>query len=73
MRIGANSVRDNEGNIFFEIEVRTDKNHLGDEASPLRITPGMVAQTEFITGDRSILAYLMKPVLRAKDRALTER
>lgn len=73
VRIGANSVRDNEGNIFFEIEVRTDKNHLGDEASPLRITPGMVAQTEIITGDRSILAYLMKPVLRAKDRALTER
>ena len=37
------------------------------------ITPGMVAQTEIITGDRSILGYLMKPVLRAKERALTER
>jgi adhesin transport system membrane fusion protein len=73
VRIGANSVRDGEDNIFFEIEVRTDKNHLGDEAHPLPITPGMVAQTEIITGERSILEYLMKPVLRAKDRALTER
>ncbi len=73
VRIGANSVTDKEGKAFFEIEVRTKKNHLGDEANPLPITPGMVAQTEIITGDRSILSYLMKPVLRAKERALTER
>lgn len=73
VRIGANSVRDNEGNTFFEIEVRTDENHLGTAEKPLPITPGMVAQVEIITGDRSILEYLMKPVLRAKDRALTER
>lgn len=73
VRLGANSVTDSKGNIFFEIEVRTNKNHLGSPEKPLPITPGMVAQTEIITGDRSILEYLMKPVLRAKDRALTER
>jgi adhesin transport system membrane fusion protein len=73
VRIGANSVTDSKGNIFFEIEVHTEKNHLGDEARPLAITPGMVAQTEIITGERSILDYLLKPVLRAKDKALTER
>ncbi len=73
VRLGANSVTDSKGNIFFEIEVRTNKNHLGSSDKPLPITPGMVAQTEIITGDRSILEYLMKPVLRAKDRALTER
>ncbi len=73
VRLGANSVTDSKGNIFFEIEVRTKQNHLGTADKPLPITPGMVAQTEIITGDRSILEYLMKPVLRAKDRALTER
>lgn len=73
VRIGANSVKDNDGNIFFEIEVRTNENHLGTATNPLPITPGMVAQVEIITGRRSILDYLMKPVLRAKDRALTER
>ncbi len=72
-RIGANSVTDREGNAFFEIEVSTEKNYLGTAEAPLPITPGMVAQTEVITGKKSILAYLMKPVLRAKDRALTER
>lgn len=73
IRIGANSITDEKGNIFFEIEVQADKNYLGTLSNPLPITPGMVAETEIITGKRSILSYLAKPVLRAKDRALSER
>jgi len=73
VRIGANSVTDREGNIFFEIEVRTDKNYLGEEDNKLPITPGMVAETEVITGKRTIMEYMMKPILRARDRALRER
>jgi len=73
VRLGANSVTDSKGNIFFEIEVRTKLNHLGTDSNPLPITPGMVAQTEIITGKRSLLEYLLKPVLRARDKALTER
>lgn len=72
-RIGANSVSDREGNVFFEIEVRTGKNHLGTGDHKLPITPGMVADVEIITGRRTIMEYLMKPVMRMKDRALRER
>ena len=73
VRIGANSVNDSEGNIFFEIELQANQNYLGTKEKPLPITPGMVAEIEIITGDRTILSYLAKPVLRAKDKALTER
>jgi adhesin transport system membrane fusion protein len=73
IRLGANSVTDREGNAFFEIELRADKNYLGTVENPLPITPGMVAEIEIITGKRTIFSYLVKPVLRAKDRALTER
>lgn len=73
VRIGANSVTDRDGNVFFEIEVRTDKNYLGEDDHPLPITPGMVAETEVITGQRTIMEYLTKPIVRARDRALTER
>lgn len=72
-RIGASSVKDGEGNTFFEIEVRTLKNYMGDESNPLPITPGMVADVEVITGKRTILEYMMKPILRARSRAFTER
>lgn len=71
-RIGANSVQDKEGHVFFEIEVHTDKNYLGEESNPLPITPGMVASIEIVTGKRTILEYLLKPFLQAKSKALTE-
>lgn len=72
-RIGANSVTDREGNIHFEIEVHTDKNYLEAGDVKLPITPGMVADVEVITGKRTIVDYMIKPILRARDRALTER
>lgn len=72
-RIGANSVTDQEGHVFFEIEVRTDDNHLGSDSNPLPVTPGMVASTEVVTGRRTVMEYLMRPVLRFRDRAFRER
>ena len=73
MRISADTIEDKEGNIFFEIDVRTDKNYLGTQENPLPIIPGMVAETEVITGKRTILSYMAKPFLRARDRAMTEQ
>ncbi len=73
VRIGANSSTDRDGNVSFEIEVRTDKNYMGTAEHKLPITPGMVAEVEIITGKRTILTYLLKPILRARGRVLTER
>ena len=73
VRVGANSVTDKEGKIFFDIEVRTDKNYMGTAQNPLPITPGMVAQTEVIVGKRTILEYFLKPLLRARYQVFTER
>lgn len=72
-RVAATSTKDREGHSSFEIEVITDKNYLGSEENPLPISPGMVAQTEILTGKRTILEYLVRPALRLKDRAFRER
>ncbi len=72
-RVAANSVTDRDGNIMFEIEVRTDKNYLGSAAKPLPVTTGMVADIEVITGKRTILNYIIKPLRRGFERALRER
>lgn len=72
-RIGANSQRIDDEKVFFEIEVRTERNFLGDDAHPLPITAGMQAEVDVVTGQKTILEYLVRPVLRLKDRALTER
>lgn len=72
-RVGASSVNGPKGDVFFEIEVRTHKSYLGSAEHPLPITSGMVAEVNIITGKKSILEYLMRPFLRLKDRAFTER
>jgi adhesin transport system membrane fusion protein len=68
--IGADSVTDERGNTFYTVRVRTAQSSLGPN---LPIIPGMVAEVDIITGEKSILSYLLKPVLRAKQAALTER
>ena len=70
IQIGADSVIDEKGNAFFRVRVRTYKPSLGVN---LPIIPGMVAQVDILTGKKTVLAYLLKPVLRAKANALSER
>jgi adhesin transport system membrane fusion protein len=69
--IGADTVTDDKGNAFYVVRVRTSKPGFGDANLP--IIPGMVAEVDILTGKKSVLSYLMKPVLRAKNVALTER
>jgi adhesin transport system membrane fusion protein len=72
-QIGADTVTDDDGNSFYVIKLRTNKSHLGSEANPLLIIPGMVASVDIITGKKSVLNYLLKPIIRARAEALRER
>ncbi|WP_437883455.1 HlyD family type I secretion periplasmic adaptor subunit [Pseudomonas sp. LRF_L74] len=72
-QIGADTVTDDKGNSFYVIKLRTNKSHLGTDEKPLLIIPGMVASVDIITGKKSILSYLLKPIIRAKAEALRER
>ncbi|GFM75729.1 HlyD family type I secretion periplasmic adaptor subunit [Pseudomonas cichorii] len=71
--IGADTVTDDKGNSFYLIQVRTDRNHLGGDDRPLLIIPGMVATVDIITGEKSVMDYLLKPVLKGGSEALRER
>lgn len=72
-QIGADTVTDEEGNSFYLIKLRTEKSHLGTEEHPLLIIPGMVTSVDIITGKKSVLSYLLKPIIRARAEALRER
>ncbi|HEY6611401.1 MAG TPA: HlyD family type I secretion periplasmic adaptor subunit [Pseudomonas sp.] len=72
-QIGADTVTDEDGNSFYVIKLRTEKSHLGSAENPLLIIPGMVASVDILTGEKSILSYLLKPILRARAEALRER
>jgi adhesin transport system membrane fusion protein len=68
--ISPDTVVDDRGNAFYVVRVHTLKPSLGDR---LPIIPGMTAEVDVLTGSKSVLSYLVKPVLKAKERALRER
>lgn len=74
-QIGADSITDEkkERESYYLVTLRTDKNFIGTKENPLPIIPGMVATVDILTGKKTILSYLLKPVLKAKYTALRER
>ncbi len=71
--ITADSISSDKGDAFYLIRVRTAKNSLGSAEKPLAIIPGMLATVHIRTGKKSVLSYLLKPMIKAKYDALRER
>jgi adhesin transport system membrane fusion protein len=74
VQVSADSIYDeNEKQAFFTVIVETEKSFLTASGHRLPITPGMMTDTQIITGRKSVLTYLLKPVLKARSDALHER
>lgn len=71
--VGADSITDDKGNSFFLVRLVTDKSYLGTKEHPLPIMPGMITTAEILTGKKTVLSYILKPVLKARSMALRER
>ncbi len=69
-QVGADSVTDEKGNTYYLVRVRTTKSSV---AKNFPVIPGMVAETDIVTGEKSFLAYMLKPILRAKYLSFSER
>lgn len=73
-QVSADSIYDEvERQAYFTVIVETDRAYLVAKGKRLPITPGMICNVEILTGRKSILSYLMKPVVKARSEALTER
>ncbi|MGI9350998.1 MAG: HlyD family type I secretion periplasmic adaptor subunit [Rhizobiaceae bacterium] len=72
--VTADSVVDQEtGEAFFQVIVKTDKSYLENNGKRYEITPGLISSVDIITGRKTILHYLLKPINKARQEALTER
>ncbi|AXX93477.1 secretion protein HylD [Malaciobacter molluscorum LMG 25693] len=74
--ISADSIVDKESKdqkSYYRVVVKTDKNFLEKDGRKLPIIPGMVASVDIITGKKTILDFILKPILKVKQNALTER
>lgn len=68
--ISADTVTDDNDVTFYVVRLKTSKSEFSEE---LQIIPGMVTQVDIKTGERTVLSYLLKPLLKARNEAFTER
>ena len=68
--ISPDTVVDEKGNAYYVVRVRT---HVASFNEKLPIIPGMTAEVDILTGQKTVLSYLLKPVLKVKSYALRER
>jgi adhesin transport system membrane fusion protein len=73
VNISPDTITDSKDNTFYIIHVVTDKNYLGPKTSPLKIIPGMTANVDIITGKKSVMGYILKPILKSKQYVFSEK
>lgn len=72
--VSADSLLDqNSGETFYQVQVATPVSELEKDGRKFPIIPGMITSVEIITGEKTVLDYLMKPINKARSEALTER
>ena len=73
VNISPDTITDKKENTFYLIHVETKKNYLGTKEHPLKIIPGMTASVDIITGKKTVLQYILKPILKSKQYVFSER
>jgi adhesin transport system membrane fusion protein len=72
--IGVDTVKNDQGETYYPIRIRTNQTTMGEkDGRELTIIPGMVAEIDILAGQKSVLQYLLNPLNRARQMALTEQ
>lgn len=72
-RISADTITNDKDESFFLIYLRTNDNKIESNKGSLEIIPGMTTTVDILTGKKTVMNYLLKPILKAKNEALRER
>ncbi|WP_324172706.1 HlyD family type I secretion periplasmic adaptor subunit [Sulfurimonas sp.] len=73
LNISPDTITDKKDNTFYIIHVVTKRNHLGTKENPLNIIPGMTASVDIVTGQKTVMQYILKPILKSKQYVFSER
>ena len=73
VNISPDTITDEEGNSFYIVQIETERSFLGTEVNPKPIIAGMTVSVDILTGKKTVLDYILKPILKTKQLALRER
>ena len=72
-QISADTIEDKRGDFYYQVKVRTPKTAIVYRGEELPIMPGMMTTVDIMTGKKTVLDYLLKPILKARQNALREK
>ena len=70
--ISADSIKDEKDVTYFKVRIKTDKSYLERNKKELKIIPGMTVDVDIITGKKTVLDYILKPILKTKQYSFSE-
>ncbi len=73
VNISPDTITDKKDNTFYLIYIETSKNYLGTKEHPLKIIPGMTVSVDIVTGKKTVMQYILKPILKSKQYVFSER
>ncbi|WP_373036708.1 HlyD family type I secretion periplasmic adaptor subunit [Sulfurimonas sp.] len=73
VNISPDTITDKQENTFYLIHIETEKNYLGTKEHPLQIIPGMTVSVDIVTGQKTVMQYILKPILKSKQYVFSER
>jgi len=71
--ISADTVENRKEETFYTVRIETKKSYVQHNGKKLAIIPGMTLSADIITGKKSVLDYILKPILKTKQHMLSER
>jgi len=74
IRVGADALTEERtGEVYFDVALEATNNYVGEANEHLSISPGMTTDVSILTGKRTVLEYLLKPIVKTFDTSLRER
>ena len=71
--ISADTITDQEGQTFYRVKIKTSESKIRQKGEVLPIIPGMIATVDIVTGERTVMQYIMNPILRTMNTAFREQ
>ncbi len=71
--ISADTVEDDQGEFFYRVRLRTYETELKRKGEVLPIIPGMITSVDILTGQKTVMQYLLKPFTKTLENSMNER
>jgi len=71
--LSATTFTSEQGAPYYKGMIKLDKHYVGNNPEMNKVLPGMIVNADVITGEKSLLAYLLKPIHRSLNSAFIER